>query len=83
MTTDLERQRWLSCFRFFWDISFFYDLTRRNFPRSSPFHDRALRYGSLRDLTLVNRYFRELTVPYMYKTICVEVTIYLGRHRLT
>ncbi|CAN8104471.1 unnamed protein product [Discula destructiva] len=34
--------------------------------------NRVLRCGSLRDLTLVSHYFRELTAPYLWESICVD-----------
>lgn len=40
-------------------------------PRSSSSR-RKLLGGSLRELTLVNRYFRELTAPYLFKNICIN-----------
>lgn len=34
--------------------------------------DRKLLGGSLRDLTLVNCYFRQLTAPYLFESICIS-----------
>lgn len=34
--------------------------------------DRRLVGGSVRDLTLVNRYFRKLTAPYLFQRICIN-----------
>ncbi|KAJ4413428.1 hypothetical protein N0V82_008551 [Gnomoniopsis sp. IMI 355080] len=36
------------------------------------FAKRYLRCGSLRQLTLVNKYFRELTAPYLWESICID-----------
>ena len=40
-------------------------------PRSSSSR-RTLLGGSVRELTLVNRYFRELTAAYLFKSICIN-----------
>lgn len=43
-------------------------------PQEDPWSHRnkILIGGAVRDLTLVNRYFRELTAPYLFKRICIN-----------